>query len=276
MVLQGMLGRIQLSLAKSVFSMESDPEKGRHHQRHQHRQEEQRQQKQKPSPSLQSESQSELENQASRSSSGCAASQETAGPAATTKKYLQWVARIKGLETRGIEPVPVEERHGMHAATAVRMMCIWFSMTLATNNLIVGSLGTLVFRLSFTDAALCAVFGVILGNIAVAYISTWGPRSGNRTLVCPPSLVFGFSWPSCRWLMCLGLDPLLHGVLSHHDMRAAERVHESGIQHAELRGRRPDPLQGLGRQRVCDSRYHHRVVVELHHGHVWDASFSVI
>lgn len=233
MVCQGMFGRIRLSLAKSVISMESDLEKGRRH--HHHNRQEERQQKQKPSPSLQSESQSELEDQASRNSTGCTASQETPGSTMTsTKKYLQWIARIKGLETRGIEPVPVGERHGMQAATAVRMMCIWFSMTLATNNLIVGSLGTLVFRLSFTDAALCAVFGVILGNVAVAYISTWGPRSGNRTLVCYAHL----SWCSVpvvwmRWLMCLGRDPLLHGLLSHDDMCAAERVHQPGIQHAE-------------------------------------------
>lgn len=100
-------------------------------------------------------------------------------------KYQRWAASIKGLETRGIEPVPVEERTKNRGASAsLRMALMWFSMTLATNNIVVGSLGTLVLQLSFRDAALCAVFGNLLGGLAVGYVSVWGPRSGNRTLVC--------------------------------------------------------------------------------------------
>lgn len=126
-----------------------------------------------PQPSLDSGRQSETEDHVSHSTGEI---QES--------KYQRWAATIRGLETRGIEPVPVEERHKDNgASTSLRMVLMWFSMTLATNNIIVGSLGTLVLQLSFTDAALCAVFGSLLGGLAVGYVSAWGPRSGNRTLV---------------------------------------------------------------------------------------------
>lgn len=65
------------------------------------------------------------------------------------------------------------------------MMLTWFSMGMAINNIVTGSLGTLVMKLSFTDAALCVIFGTFLGGLGVGYMSTWGPRSGNRTLVRP-------------------------------------------------------------------------------------------
>lgn len=100
-------------------------------------------------------------------------------------KYHRWATSIRGLETRGIGPVPIAERHkdGDNGSASLSMALLWFSMTLATNDIIVGSIGTLVLELSFRDAALCAVFGNLLGAVAVGYISVWGPRSGNRTLV---------------------------------------------------------------------------------------------
>lgn len=44
-------------------------------------------------------------------------------------------------------------------------------------------LGPTVFYLSFLDSTLLAVFGAILGSLPVAYIATFGPPSGNRTMV---------------------------------------------------------------------------------------------
>jgi purine-cytosine permease-like protein len=44
-------------------------------------------------------------------------------------------------------------------------------------------LGPLVFELSLKDAALCAVFGAMIGSLGPAYTCTWGLRSGNRTMV---------------------------------------------------------------------------------------------
>ena len=95
----------------------------------------------------------------------------------------KWIVNLKGVETRGIEPIPLEERQPVTPSTSLHMLLMWFSMSLATNNIVVGSMGTFVLGLSFKDAALCAVFGNLLGASTIGYMSIWGPRSGNRTLV---------------------------------------------------------------------------------------------
>lgn len=107
-------------------------------------------------------------------------------PVLDTKPRSIWEkvkACFKGAESRGIEPVLPEERQPVTPSTSLHMLLMWFSMTLATNNIIVGSMGTLVLGLSFKDAAICAVLGNTVGATTVGYVSTWGPRSGNRTLV---------------------------------------------------------------------------------------------
>ncbi|GLA79982.1 hypothetical protein AtubIFM56815_000787 [Aspergillus tubingensis] len=104
-------------------------------------------------------------------------------PPTCGSRYERWARNIKGLEARGIEPVSLEERLKNTSSTPFRMMLTWFSMGMAINNIVTGSLGTLVMKLSFTDAALCVIFGTFLGGLGVGYMSTWGPRSGNRTLV---------------------------------------------------------------------------------------------
>lgn len=98
-------------------------------------------------------------------------------------RYQRWIECLKNVESRGIERVLPEDREQVTASTTLHMLLMWFSMALATNNIIVGSMGTLVLGLSFKDAALCAVFGNLVGASTVGYMSTWGPRSGNRTLV---------------------------------------------------------------------------------------------
>lgn len=145
----------------------------------------------KGSPSLQSESQSQFELESTPTS-------ELKDPLPNTKPST-WQRLISGLkgggEAHGIEPVPLEERQPVTASTSLHMLLMWFSMSLATNNIIVGSMGTFVLGLSFKDAAFCAIFGNLLGVCAVGYVSTWGPISGGRTLV---NLV------SCPWavLVC--------------------------------------------------------------------------
>lgn len=98
-------------------------------------------------------------------------------------KYERWAENINGLEVRGIEPVSLEERQKPTVWASLEMFLMWFSMGMAVNNIIAGSLGTLIMKLSYKDAVICAIFGNLLGNLAVGYMSTYGPRSGNRTLV---------------------------------------------------------------------------------------------
>ena len=134
-------------------------------------------------PSFESVAQFELNKSASNSSSDATVVEklEIQPPQSMFQRCL---AGLKGMESRGIEPVPLEKREEVTPSTSLHMMLMWFSMTLATNNIVVGSMGTLVLGLSFKDAALCAIFGCIVGTSTIGYMSTWGPRSGNRTLVC--------------------------------------------------------------------------------------------
>lgn len=110
-----------------------------------------------------------------------------ADPDSLTGNFAKWNAKIEslaGIEARGITRVLPHERDAPTSRNYAQMALIWFSANLTANNLALGLLGPLVYDLSFTDAALCAVFGAIIGSAGTAYMSIWGPQSGNRTLVC--------------------------------------------------------------------------------------------
>lgn len=100
---------------------------------------------------------------------------------------------LKLFESRGVERVPVEERHDIRAADYMQMTLLWFSTNITANNIAVGMLGPLSYDLGFVDSALCATFGALLGAAGVAYMGTFGPASGNRTMVCLICLNFGVS-----------------------------------------------------------------------------------
>lgn len=141
------------------------------------------------SPSLHSISQHELTNSSSNDPI-----KDTFHEPKPKTKFQRWITNLKAVEPRGIEPVPLEEREPVTSSTSLHMMLLWFSMSLATNNIIVGSMGTLVLGLSFKDAAICAILGNLVGVTTIGYMSTWGPRSGNRTLVFHPSSMAGSSF----------------------------------------------------------------------------------
>jgi hypothetical protein len=135
------------------------------------------------SPSLKASAHSELDKSASVTSSTASILKPSPIPEPQSR-WQRLIAKVMNVEKRGIGPVPLEEREAITPSTTLHMLLMWFSMTLATNTIVVGSMGTLVLELSFMDAALCAVFGCLVGVCTIGYISTWGPRSGNRTLVC--------------------------------------------------------------------------------------------
>ncbi|KAI6796248.1 purine-cytosine permease FCY21 [Hortaea werneckii] len=87
------------------------------------------------------------------------------------------------LEARGIQRVLPNERHDTRQLGYIQIAILWFSVNLTANNLTLGMLGPAVYYLPFLDSCLCAVFGAIVGSLPVAYIATFGPRSGNRTMV---------------------------------------------------------------------------------------------
>lgn len=87
------------------------------------------------------------------------------------------------IEARGIQRVEEQERHALTWVTYLQVFLLWVSINLAANNITLGMLGPSIYGLSFLDSSLCSVFGAIVGSIAAAWSATWGPISGNRTLV---------------------------------------------------------------------------------------------
>lgn len=110
------------------------------------------------------------------------------------------------LEARGIRRVEVDEREDLKTNGYQQVGLLWFSINLAAINITLGMLGPVIFRLSFLDASLCAVFGMLVGCLPVAYISTFGPLSGSRSLVVA-RYVMGW-WPA-KLLVVLNIIVLL-------------------------------------------------------------------
>jgi hypothetical protein len=89
------------------------------------------------------------------------------------------------LEARGIERVAPDERmKRLSWMSYLQVFLLWVSINLAPNNITLGMLGPAVFGLNFRDSALCAVLGSLVGSVVSAWMATWGPVSGIRTLVC--------------------------------------------------------------------------------------------
>ncbi|KAB8259629.1 hypothetical protein BDV32DRAFT_57626 [Aspergillus pseudonomiae] len=92
-------------------------------------------------------------------------------------------AQVSGVEARGIERVADDERQPPAPNTYIRIFLLWLSSALTGNNIIVGLYGPSLYGLDWNQATICATLGVMLGSMCVGYMSTWGPKSGNRTLV---------------------------------------------------------------------------------------------
>jgi len=123
-------------------------------------------------------------------------------------KGLSWYHKLEkqlvahNFESRGIRRVEPDERHDLKSLGSVQAGLLWFSINLAANNITLGMLGPTVFYLGFTDACLLAVFGAIVGCLPVAYIATFGPRSGNRTLVVAR---YAMGWWPAKLIVLLNL-----------------------------------------------------------------------
>lgn len=102
-------------------------------------------------------------------------------------RFARWNDKIEGLaglEARGITRVLPEEKHAAGIRQYVQMLLLWFSINLFSASIITGLLGRLLFSLGWKDAVCIAIFALGLGASGAAYISTFGPESGNRTMVC--------------------------------------------------------------------------------------------
>lgn len=102
-------------------------------------------------------------------------------------RLANWNARVEGLaglEARGITRVLPEEKHKGGLSGYLQMFALWFSINLVPNCIITGLLGPLVFSLGWVDSVCIVIFAGALSSCGAAYISTFGPESGNRTMVC--------------------------------------------------------------------------------------------
>ena len=105
----------------------------------------------------------------------------------TVKTFEQTLLKYN-LEIRGIQRVEEHEKVQIGWFGYLQVFILWVSVNLAANNITLGMLGPAVYGLSFKDASLCAVFGCLVGGIPVAWVASWGPLSGNRTMVRPEPL----------------------------------------------------------------------------------------
>lgn len=109
-------------------------------------------------------------------------------------KHLERRMAEYNVESRGIQRVEPDERHNLNQLGYSQIAMLWVSINLAANNVTLGMLGPAVFELGFLDSCLCAVLGMLVGCLAVAYVATFGPRSGNRTMILS-RYIMGW-WPS--------------------------------------------------------------------------------
>ena len=110
------------------------------------------------------------------------------------------------VETHGIAPIPEDNRYGSYR----RLFTVWFAPQMNVTGVFIGSLA-IVFGLGFWLGLLAMVIGTVLGSLPVAYLSTWGPRTGTGQL--PASrMAFGGTvvLPAIvQWLSSIAWDGLV-------------------------------------------------------------------
>lgn len=81
------------------------------------------------------------------------------------------------VETHGIAPLAADQRYG-HPA---RLFTVWFAPQVNMAGVFTGTLA-ITLGLGFWLGLLAMVIGTVLGSLVVAYLSTWGPRTGTGQL----------------------------------------------------------------------------------------------
>ncbi len=122
---------------------------------------------------------------------------ETPHPATSEGKLGYWGLKMEaiwGVEARGITRVMDHEKNvprPLH--DYFHMFSLWFSINLQAVNIIIGLLGPLVYGLGWADCVCIVIFANALASCGVAYLATFGPASGNRTMVCFPYVTVSVS-----------------------------------------------------------------------------------
>ncbi|KKY16823.1 putative vitamin b6 [Phaeomoniella chlamydospora] len=112
-----------------------------------------------------------------------------------------------GAEARGIERVDETLRMARtEMSDYYDMTSIWFSVNLTANILTIGVLGPVSFGLGGLDSMMCCLFGTAFGSIATCYMASFGPMSGNRSLV---NARFTMGWWATKVCVLLALVVIL-------------------------------------------------------------------
>ncbi|CAE6472838.1 unnamed protein product [Rhizoctonia solani] len=102
----------------------------------------------------------------------------------------RFIERLKtwGVESRGIYPVPVEHRTDPQFS---KSFFVWLSCNLNILSFSEGTVGVLVYGLTFRQAAGVIVGFNLLSALPPAYFSTFGPKLGLRQMV---QARYSFGW----------------------------------------------------------------------------------
>jgi nucleobase:cation symporter-1, NCS1 family len=110
------------------------------------------------------------------------------------------------VETHGIAPIAEDQRYG----SPWRLFTVWFAPQVNMTGVFTGTLA-IVLGLGFWLGLLAMVIGTVLGSLVVAYLSTWGPRTGTGQL--PNSrMAFGGGVVvpgALQWLSSIAWDALV-------------------------------------------------------------------
>ena len=97
----------------------------------------------------------------------------------TYAKLQRFVGKY-GVEQRGIERVPADERTDTNQWKVGTM---WCAANMVVSSFAIGVLAVPVFDLGFVDGLLTIFFINLLGTTPVAFFSTFGPRFGMRQMI---------------------------------------------------------------------------------------------
>ena len=110
------------------------------------------------------------------------------------------------VETHGIAPIREDQRYG----TPRRLFTVWFAPQVNMTGVFTGALA-IGLGLGFWLGLIAMVIGTVLGSLVVAYLSTWGPRTGAAQL--PNSrMAFGAGVVlpgALQWLSSIAWDALV-------------------------------------------------------------------
>ena len=110
------------------------------------------------------------------------------------------------VETQGMAPIPEDQRYG----ASWRNFTVWFASNLEMSSVFTGTLAVTI-GLGFWPGLIAIVIGIVLGALPVAYLTTWGPKTGMGQLPLA-RLPFGktIALPAAvQWLSTLAWDSLV-------------------------------------------------------------------